>query len=1027
MATSSRRSHRLAWLGLVLALLPAGSASAQATSAIAGAVTDARTGKPVVGATVQVEGPAIDAKRTVLSEAGGAFTVADLPAGTYALSVAMPGYEPYRRADLAVKENTTLRANVPLATAGSEVEEVVVTGSRIRRKDLTTAAPVTVIERKEIEASGVVGLGEFLQTLPSHGNALNAQRNYGNDGQVHVDLRSLEAKRTLVLVNGRRMVSGNIAGNSEVDLNNIPLAAVERIEVLKDGASALYGSEAIAGVVNVILKQRFEGTQLSAMGGVSSRGDAQSFDLSASTGVTGERGSAFFSASWQEQRPLFADARRWSAVPLAYDFESGSVYEWGSSYTANGDISIGDVETVCAEPGSIGNAVLRGACEQWMASGPTPEERSNRFTYDPETNGYRLRNDGDVFNFQPDSYLLTPARRLQLFSAGNYTLLPDVRLFYEASFVNRQSKVSAPPMRLDLDVSGQSIYNPFRTDLVVGRRLVEFGNQEPAVEANTFRIAGGLEGDLSGWAGPLEGWAWELSYVFGRNAQRATLAGLQRLPALEAAVGPSFLDEDGRPTCGVPGAPVPYCVPLDVLSGAGTLSPEQRRLLGFTGIDHGYNELHVVSLSVNGDLFRLWADRPAAVALGVDQRRESGGYFPDPLTAVGQATGASAGPSSGSYSAREAFAELSLPLLSGRTLVHELELTAALRNVRFTSFGANTSYKLGARWSPLRDLTLRGTWSTAFRAPSVIELYQGAADNLTSGSDPCSDPADPAVRQQCLEEIGFLPGSYGSGQIQTLEGGNPHLRPETAKTLTAGVVLEPRWVKDLSLTLDYWDIQLEDTVDVLGPKLIFRGCYTGDAATSNDGYCDRVHRDPSTGRITYVDDRLGNIGGTRTSGVDFAARWTVPVRALGRFGLSLDGTYLLRFDKTYPEGDVVKAAGNYDLLFVLPRWRWNAGASWQRGGVGLSTLARYFGALEECAGLCTYTPDEARRVSANLVFDVAASYQLRTGVGTTAFQLGVRNVLDSPPPMVFTAADNNTDPAYDYAGRYWWGRLTQTF
>ncbi len=1015
MAKSPRRLLRLACLGLTLGLglLPAWGARAEGTGAIAGAIRDARTGEPVVGATVFVEGPEIEERRTVLSETDGAFVVPELPAGAYTLSVSMPGYEPYRRGELAVKEGTTLRAQVRLAAEGTQVEEVLVTGTRIRRKDLTTPAPVTIIDRKQIEESGVVGLGEFVQTLTAQGNALNARSNRQNDGQVRVNLRSLESKRTLVLVNGRRMISGSV-GETVVDLNAIPLAAVERIEIMKDGGSPIYGSEAIAGVVNVILKRKFEGTEISALGGVSSRGDAQSVDVSLSTGIVGERGTAFFSVGWQEQRPIMGNARSWAAQPLFYDFESGTVQPFFSPYTGNGSFSIWD-EAACAGNPDLMTPALQGACAHLAGGG------DNLFVYDPETGEYRpWTPSDDDYNFQDDFYLLTPARRLQLFSAGNYQLLPAVRAFYEASFVNRRSSTLNPPDFNDVLVSGQSLSNDFETDLLLSRRMMEFGRRIFHTEQDTFRIVAGLDGELGGWAGPLQGWRWELSYLFGRNTSHARLEGLVRAPALDASVGPSFLD-DGVPTCGTPGAPNTNCVPLDLLHGVGTLTPEQRREIGFTGIDHGFNELQVVSLTSNGKLFSLWADRPVGLAAGVDLRRESGGYFPDPVTAAGESTGSNQQAVSGRYSSAEWYGELSIPVVNGKPALHELELLAALRSARYSTFGSHTTYKLGVRWAPVRDVTLRGTWSTAFRAPDVLELYQGGADAFPDASDPCGDPATSPL---CPADAGG-PNDF----IRTVQGGNTALEPETARIFTAGVVLQPRWVKDVSLTLDYWDIDLENAIDLIGTQVILDGCYAADAADSNADYCARVHRNPVTGAIDFVEDPLVNIGGTRTSGLDLAARWAIPARTLGRFHLAFDATYLLRYDKTFPDGRVTEAAGTYGLSpLVLPRWRWEAGVSWQRGGLGASTTAHYVGSYEECAdGLCVRTPRITRRVSANLVFDLEASYHLRTGIGTTGFQLGVRNVLDSPPPMVFTAADNQTDPTYDFAGRSYWARLTQSF
>jgi outer membrane receptor protein involved in Fe transport len=1012
-----KQLRRLAALaGLVLAA----AVQAQAAGGIAGVAMDADDGRPLVGAIVQLTGPGLDAPRTVVSEDGGKFTLDELPPGAYALSVRLDGYQAFARADVAVKEGETLRLGAWLTPEGKEPAEVVVTGSRIRRKDVTTAAPVTIIDRKQLDQSGVVGLGEFLQRLPSQGNSLNAQRNYGNDGEVRVDLRSLESKRTLVLVNGRRWVSGGGGGTEGiVDLNTIPLAAVDHIEVLKDGASAIYGSDAIAGVVNVVLKKKFEGTQVSAQAGTSSRGDAESWDFNGSTGLASERGSIFFSLGFQEQRPLLASARRFSAVPMAYDYSTGRPVKTGSFLTSAGDIVFHDIGGICGGDLSGLTGPMRQACQDYNAGG------YNDFTYDPATHAWRLKGMSDTYNVQPQSYLLTPARRLQLFSTGNVALGKQMRGFYEASFSNRRSRTNAAPQPVQTDVSRDSVYNPFGQDLTVLRRMNEFGPRSFGQEQNTFRVVGGLEGDVGAWAGPLKGWRWELSYNYGRNLWTDTSRGVLRQSALDAAAGPSYLD-GGVPTCGTPGAPIANCVPIDLLHGQGTASPAQLSSLGFLGTAHGENEMQVFSADANGKLVQLWANRPAALALGFDWRREAGGYFPDPITASGDNTDSNMRPVSGAYTAREAYAELSIPLVSQRLLVEDLELTAALRNVRYSSFGSNTSYKLGARWMPVRDVTLRGTWSTAFRAPNIDELYQGALDAWESASDPCGNPTDPAVRQQCLAEIGHVSGDETT-QVKTREGGNVHLKPETARIFTAGVVIEPRWLRNLAVTVDYWDIRITRTVNTLGTQNILDGCYTGAAATSNAAECARIHRDPDTGRIDYVDDSYANVGATRTAGLDLGARWLLPAHELGDFRFDLDSTYLARYDRTTADG-TVHAAGTYDLAFILPRWRWNGRVGWQRGPLGLGTEARYTGGFKECAGSsCARNPEFVRQVRSNVVFDLTASYERKSGLGTSTVLVGVRNVFDSAPPTIYNAADNNTDPAYDFVGRYVWARVTQTF
>jgi iron complex outermembrane receptor protein len=1014
-------------LAVLAVLAPAATPRADGAGGFEGVVMDVTDGHPLPGAEVRLTGPALAEPRTAVSGDAGRFAFADLPAGTYALAAALEGYEPFQREGVVVAEGETARAAVWMAPAGeAPAQEVVVTGSRLRRKDLITPAPVTVIDQEQIARSGLVGLGELLQQLPEQVGGLNGQINNGSQGQVLMNLRGLDSRRTLVLVNGRRMVGGGLGGEAMVDLNTIPLAAVERIEVMKDGASAIYGSDAIAGVVNVILKKRFEGTQVSAQGGTSGRGDGQTLDLSLSSGVTGARGSSFVSIGYQEQRPVMALDRRWSSNGLTYDFTSRSVRTGGSFYTPGGSVELLTPSATCADPGSIANPQLRHVCELYQASG-NPD-----FLWDPAAGNYRELTGDDLYNYQKEAYLVTPARRLQLFAAGNYELVKDVHAFYEASFVHRRSKRRLPATPIDLVVSGDSVYNDLGTDVFVGKRMVEAGPRRFDEEVNTFRVALGLEGDAGAWAGPLAGWHWELAYVYGRNAARDTSDGMQRQPALDAATGPSF-DDGGVPTCGTPGAPIADCVPWDPMHGAGTLTDEQRRLLVFSGTAHGDQEQHVLSGDASGKLVTLWASRPAGLAVGFELRHEAGGYFPDPISAAGDAAEGNQPPVSGSYSTREAYAELSIPLLDRRPFAEDLELSAALRRVRYSTFGDNTSYKLGGRWKPVRDVTVRGTWSTAFRAPGILELYTGSAVGYYSGVDPCVAPANAAVEQQCLNEIGFLPADDGSKQVRAVQGGNTGLDPETARILTAGVVLEPRWVKGLSFTVDYWDIEIENAVDNLGASNILARCYTGEAA--GNGYCARITRDPLTGRISQVDDRLTNTGKTRTSGVDLAARSVVPTRVAGAFVLRLDATYLARYDRTYPDGSVIHAAGNYDLQLLLPRWKWNATVGWQYGPFDVTTDVRYIGSLRECGsvwgesggGLCAVYPQYSRTVRSNLVFDLAGSWERKTALGTTRVTAGVRNVLDSAPPKIFNASDNNADPGYDYIGRFVWARVSQAF
>src|SRR6266478_6904015 len=419
----------------------------------------------------------------------------------------------------------------------SLTEEVIVTGSRIRRKDLTTPAPVTVVTREQFESSGRMTIGDYLQTMPEQGNAPNFQLNtgginYGADGATRINLRSLGVQRTLVLINGRRVVPAGLGATAAVDLNTIPTEAVERVEILKDGASAVYGSDAIAGVVNVITRQRYNGTELGAQYGASTRADAQTFDAHVTTGSSGDIGAAMFSVRYFNQQDSWLRDRTWSQQALDYDYTgsscdpgiaSCSVFS-GSSRVPQGALRIPKDSTNPNLPGCNGNALCLA-----MVGGPsgvdwTPGQRWIRDPNGPFCGNNALGQrecfrrfvssgtPNDFYNFAAENYLTIPSTVIQGYSAGD-ARFPLLRGYYELSYTQRSTTQNAAPMPLNpgdyanIVYSKDNLYNPFGTDLnFLGRRLVEFGNRTYAEDLSTFRVVTGVDGTLPEVAGPLHGW-----------------------------------------------------------------------------------------------------------------------------------------------------------------------------------------------------------------------------------------------------------------------------------------------------------------------------------------------------------------------------------------------------------------------------------------------------------------------------------------------------------------------------------------
>ncbi|HVE86765.1 MAG TPA: TonB-dependent receptor [Myxococcales bacterium] len=931
------------------------------------------------------------------------------------------------------------------------VEEIVVTGSRIPRVELQTAAPVTVVNRAQIESSGRPSIGDILQTIPEQSNAINTSFNNGGDGATRINLRGLGTARTLVLLNGRRFVAGGTGADLSVDLNSIPSSAIQRIEVLKDGASAVYGSDAIAGVVNIITRKDFAGSEIYAYGGTSNYGDGTLVDLGGTTGQVTDKGNILFSGGFTKQQPAWAGDRSWSKYDETYDYYSGEVFTLGSSSIPQGRMF---------------TAGTSGAGNQAWTDLRTKFPKSSSFTLDATTGAWRPYNGlgvadagGDQYNYQPENYLVTPQQRGHLFAVGEYKFSPDVRGYFEASFTNRVSEQKLAPEPLFIDafdaavtVSAQNPYNPFNINFTnFRRRLVEFGNRTFREDVNTFRLVTGVTGSLP----ILSNWNWDVSLNLGRNDATLLKRGSLQLSLLGNATGPGYQDTTtGIYYCGTPGAEIAGCVPLNLFGGAAnrTITPDMARYLSYDGTTLGSNQQFILSANLAGELFRITPNaHMSGFALGYEFRKEAGSNIPDPLTAKGDTTGNSSQATGGSFSVNEGYLELSVPVLGqlgegaqGKDL---LELQLAARFVNYSTFGSNLSYKAGVRISPIQDITLRGTYSTAFRAPAIAELYSGQFDDFPTASDPCSAAVEGDVRTQgnpldaACDAAGVPDDLYDDrSQILTHEGGNPELRPETANIFTVGLVVEPRFLKDFSVTFDYYDINVANSITTIGVPLILQGCYPTQANQAPQ-YCDMIKRDPTSKLIGTILNPLTNVGGDHTSGLDIGARFE-PETPAGRFLFDVDGAYTALFDTLLAGNKLVHGKGNYDLG-VHPDWVGSAGITWALDPIRAGVRARFVGPYVECSasdgsdqgGSCYVDPTDAtavanpaRTVQPYTQVDANVAWTLNSGLGTSTIAAGVNNIFNVEPAKVWNGFTANSDPsAYDYMGRYFYARVSHKF
>jgi len=925
-----------------------------------------------------------------------------------------------------------------LSEQEAKTEVITVTGSLIERREVDSPSPVSVLDREKLVSAGITNVGDVLQKIPAQGNAINAQNNNGGDGSTRINLRSLGTNRTLVLLNGRRVVASGLGADVSVDFGTIPLAMIERVEVLKDGASAIYGSDAIAGVVNVITRSNMNGTEANVFTATSNSRDGTNYDLSFVTGHSSNRGNITFSGGYQQQKPVMASARSFAARTLSYDFDcTAELQATGdcrqTTLTGSPSSPTGRINT---KPNGKPAVSIPGCTTQFCTSDGTGGFRN----FMPATeNSF-----GDNYNFQTLNYVVTPSNRVNLFANGHYDITKDTHVFFEGQFNSRQStqQLAETPVSLGLfgtPISKDNIYNPLGQDIVdYNRRLTEFGVRAFDQQVNTDRLVVGLNGNITDDVPVVSNWKWETSYNYGRTDGTNATHGNLILSHLANALGPSFRSADG-PQCGTQASPIPGCVPLDLLTpGPGKVNQAMIDYLTFTGTTSGFNEQHTALATASGKLIDLPNHGDISVALGTDYRFERGGFTPDPLTATGDTTGNATQGTRGSYHAFEGFGELSIVPYSGGDMVKYIELNAAGRAYDYNTFGSGATGKITGLVRAAGGIAVRGTFGNSFRAPNIAELFSGQFDSFQLLGDPCDTQPpgakmpvtlDPKIAVNC-KNAGVPEGStFGSIQQRAKLGGNRKLQPETANVGTAGVVYEP--VAGLDFTLDYWHVDIANAITNLPPATVLAQCYEGGI----DKFCQQIERDPTTHGISHIFDLTQNVGGLATSGLDFSAAYQYRNLA-GTFRHAFEGTYLFKsnidtgtVDPMTGKEQIIHGRGFFDLG-VQPDLKFNVFTTWRHpSGVGAGFNFRFVDSFQECAGNNCNEPSNGRRqVSKYANADAFVNYGIKTSQGTTQVMVGVNNVTNAQPPVIYDGAALNADEsAYDFMGRQFYIRLSQLF
>jgi outer membrane receptor protein involved in Fe transport len=887
------------------------------------------------------------------------------------------------------------------------LEQVIVTGTRLRTDLADGAYPLTSIDRQQLELSGQSFLGEFLQQAPfMAGSPLNTSTGARGEGGglsrgvASVELRGLGPERTLVLVNGRRMVPGGSGGSGIVDLNMLPMALVERVEIFKSGASVEYGADAVAGVVNIITRRETDGLEFTAQGLSTRRGDGESGQFSLVFGETRGRWQYLLGSEYVDQSAVGKGDREFSERRLTFAGPDNTPVFDGSSAPPQGrfNTSRGNLTLIDGADGRIPDDF-----RPWIGDNAAP--------------------DTDRFNFNPFEDLQQPSERFTAFSQVRFAASDSLNLFAETLFHQRDSRTRLAPLPFftnreeNVSVSAENAFNPFGEELTdVRRRLVEGGPRDFRQDNEAWRFVLGADGSLGSWF-------WDASVTRGRNTIEQQQTGDLLDSRLRLALGPSFLDAGGSAVCGRPGSAIEGCVPLNLFGGAGSITPEMLAYAGTDLEDRGYNEQSVFSVNISGDLMRLPAGH-LQMALGAELREEEAADVPDPQTVLGNTSGSARAVTRGNFDSREAYIELGIPLLEDAPWAQSLSLDMGARWVDFSNFGTEVVSEFGAYWTPVTSLRVRAAWSEAFRAPNVGELFGGFSQANPIVTDPCADFTALGALQieRCVAQGVPADGSFNQNGEETpeLSGGNRELSPEQAEIVTVGLTWRPPSLPELQVSLDFYDMQIDDGIASLGANTILEQCL----ATGAPIFCERIERVPG-GRIATVRAQLQNLATETARGVDMDLRY----RHEGLGGLLshrlLLSHVLERELIAFPGAAPFAGAGGFDrdTFGAIPEWQGNYRLDWRSGAWHAGYELQWIGAIEETGG--EVFPGTANKVNGAFYHDVTVGYDLPS---RTSFTVGIDNLLDDQPPLLVNADEGNTDVStYRLLGTTFWLRLTQRF
>jgi len=960
-------------------------------------------------------------------------------------------------------------------------ETVVVTGSRIPVLNALSPSPISTASAAQIQLTSAFNAEDVLGKLvgPDTTGGISNASNNGANGLSEIGLRNLGPTRTLVLIDGQRLVpifSGSI---SVPDLNSIPISMIDRVEVLRDGASSIYGADAIGGVINFITKKDFEGMQLDVNAGASEHGGGDLYSVTGTMGFNLDKGNITISLLNEHQSVVDMKDRDWSIDP---HIGQGSV-EGGSTFRSQLNI-LQDLNSH-----TVWNGTETTYNDPALGSLPC-------LTYLPAKG--RVRLNAGCPDVHPGATLTSGIGRTQAAWNAHYDITSDISFVTSGFFTRRDSEQRLRPEPLLGDqiaatnpISGQVVYggffvptsfpgysdpngtaSPVPCPNITGANVTgagapqcidanltpnSFGNRTYRQTSNTYRLRAGFEGHIFG------DYNWEAGYVQQRND--STLRVLNSgnfLHLAQATAQLPCLDVPGGCTA-TPTAPFGYSTPLtpfNFFNGVNTLTPAQVQYLTTTLVETQYTYENYIYADVNGPIFELPAGMMQG-SIGFERRFEFASDLPDALVQEGYGPGPSA-PTAGGYGVTSFYGELRIPVLKDLPFAQFLTLTPSGRFDHYSTFGDALTWKIGGEWQPIDDIRVRGSYSTGFRAPSTAELFGGHAISYISvDGDPCDSRAA-GFNGNSNAGLGSLaPGSAcfthltGQGltpaQIATYQspennlqadqrglviGGNPQLKPELSRSWNLGAVITPTFLPGFTFNGDYYEIKITNSIldggiaNNAGPDIVVLGCYVD----QNPNYCSQITRGP--GGIFQIQSLNANLGLNQVRGMDLEATYNTDTAGLE---LPIPGSFLidLQAEREFlnttqnPDGSTNEFVGffNYGNDSIQPRWKGMASLDYRLEDLGLHYGLRYIGGTVNLDGS---KPAFGNRLPEIFYSDIAASYDLPE-IGpskSTRLVVGINNLFDKSPPFLTgdsIGKSNTIAGPYDVTGRFFFARISTKF